>query len=333
MTTNRQIVISSIPEGQLEDSHFRLTESAVPEIADGQILITTRLLSIDAANRAWMQGSTYRSVLSDGLVMAGLAISEVIASRASGFAPGDIVFADSGWQDYAAIDAAVAQLVEPVEPMSHLLSLYGTSALTAYFGLTDVASLQAGETLVVSAAGGSVGTVAGQIGKILGARVIGIAGGAEKCNWLVDHLGFDAVIDYKAGPVSAGLKQHAPGGIDVYFDNVAGDTLDRCLFSMNTGGRIACCGAVASYDGPKPTHGPRGVPGLLITKRLTMRGFIVTDYESQYGAALSQLQNWAARGLLRPVEDIIEGLENAPRALIGQLAGQNIGKRMVRVST
>jgi NADPH-dependent curcumin reductase CurA len=304
----------------------------VPTIAEGQLLVRTRMISIDAANRAWMQGMTYRSALAVGTLMAGLAISEVVESRAPGFAVGDLVFADSGWQDYAALDAGVAKRQPPGMEPSHLLSLYGTSALTAYFGLTELGALGPGDTLVVSAAGGSVGTAAGQIGHVLGARVIGIAGGADKCRWLVDDLGFDAAIDYKAGDLRSTLKRIVPEGIDVYFDNVGGDILDTCLFAMNTGGRIICCGAVSSYDAAKPLHGPRGVPGMLITKRLTMRGFIVDDFADSRDRAFEKLREWHATGAIRAIEDIVDGLENAPAALIDQLAGGNRGKRMVRLA-
>lgn len=332
MTTNRQLIIALLPEGPLSQDSFRMVEAPMPRITDGQLLVRTRMISIDAANRAWMQGMTYRSALSTGTLMAGLAIAEIVESRAPGFAVGDLVFGDSGWQDYAALDATAAQRQPPGVDPAQLLSLYGTSALTAYFGLTEVGALQRGDTLVVSAAGGSVGTAVGQIGRILGARVIGIAGGADKCRWLVDDLGFDAAINYKAGDVRSDLKRIAPEGIDVYFDNVGGDILDTCLFAMSTGGRIICCGAVSSYDRTKPAHGPRGVPGLLITKQLTMRGFIVDDFAHLRDHAIDKLREWHASGALRAIDDIVEGLESAPAALVDQLAGGNRGKRMVRVA-
>jgi NADPH-dependent curcumin reductase CurA len=199
-------------------------------------------------------------------------------------------------------------------------------------GLLKVAAPRPGETVVVSAAAGSVGSLAGQIAKIKGCRVVGIAGGEDKCQWVVQELGFDAAVDYKAGPVFKALKAAAPSGIDVYFDNVGGDILEACLAQMNIGGRIACCGAISAYDGPAPAHGPRGVPGLIVVKRLTLKGFIVTDYFAERAAAIADLQGWVASQKLKVREDVIEGLENTPGALIGLLAGQNRGKRMVKVS-
>ena len=325
---NRQILLAEVPEGKLAVAHFRLVESLVPEPEDGQLLLRTRLLSIDAANRAWIQGATYRSALGSGAVMAGLAISEVVKSRATGFAEGDIVFAESGWQEHAVIDSSAATRPPPTPVLSHLLSVFGTSSLTAHAGLLAVGQLKPDETVVVSGAAGSVGTAVGQIAKIVGARVVGIAGGEAKCRWLVDKLGFDAAIDYR-GHLSDGLRREVPGGIDLYFDNVGGEILERCLFAMKDHARIVCCGAVSQYDGPKPPHGPRGLPGLLVTKRLTMTGFLVADFPPE--AALADLRRWVEQGRFCAVEDIIEGLENAPQALVDQLAGGNRGKRMIKV--
>lgn len=326
---NRRWLLAGLPKGQLAEEHFRLSDAAMPAPGPGQLLVTVRLISIDAANRAWMQGLTYRSALAGGDVMAGLAIGKVIESRDPAFAPGDLVFGDLGWQDVAVVDATSVTAQPADVPLTHLLSLYGTSMLTAYHGLIDVGGLRAGETVVVSAAGGSVGTAVGQIARILGARVVGIAGGADKCRWLVDELGFDDALDYRDPGFGAALR--GIGGIDVYFDNVGGEVLDRCLFAMNERGRVVCCGAVSSYDGDKPRHGPRGVPGLLVTKRLTMRGFVVSDFDAGRDAALHAIRGWVAQGRLRAVEDVVDGLDHAPRALIDQLAGRSRGKKMVRL--
>jgi NADPH-dependent curcumin reductase CurA len=329
--TNRQILLIEKPADKLAPEHFRLSQAPVPEPQDGEVLLRVRYISLDAANRAWMQGATYRSAVEAGAVMAGAALAEVIESRADGFAPGDLVFADTGWQDYAVLPARQLIRLPRIAPLTHLLSVYGIAGLTAYFGLLHVGRPKAGETVVVSAAAGSVGSLAGQIGKIKGSRVVGIAGGREKCDWLTGALGFDAAVDYKAGNLFKALRAAAPHGIDVYFDNVGGDILEACLAQMNLRGRIACCGAVSQYDRTPAGHGPRGVPGLIVVKRLLMQGFIVTDYFKEREAALADLQSWVAAGRLKVQEDVIDGLENTPHALIGLLAGENRGKRMVRV--
>ena len=331
MTVNRQILLTENPSGKLATSHFRLHEGEVPKPQDGEVLVKTRLISLDAANRAWMQGATYRAAVEAGTVMAGGSVSEVIESKAPGFAKGDLVFGDTGWQEYAALNARTVNKLPKLEPLSHLLSVYGIAGLTAYFGLLDIGDPKPGETVVVSAAAGSVGSIVGQIAKIKGCNVIGIAGGASKCKLLTDELGFDHAIDYKAAPVGKALRAAAPKGIDVYFDNVGGDILEACLFGMNNFGRIACCGAVSQYDGAAPAHGPRGIPGLIVVKRLTMRGFIVMDYQDRHEKALEELQGWVASGKLKVKEDIMQGLENTPQALVGLLAGDNVGKRMVRL--
>ena len=330
-TMNRQIQLASLPTGKLGPEHFQLAEAPMPAAADGEVLLKVLLISLDAANRAWMQGATYRAALAAGQVMAGGTLSEVVESRAPGFAPGDLVFADTGWQAYAALPAKLLTRQTRRGPLSHLLSVYGIAGLTAYFGLLQVGQPKAGQTVVVSAAAGSVGAFVGQIAKIHGCRVVGIAGGAAKCAWLQTTLGFDATVDYKAGNLNGQLKAAAPNGIDVYFDNVGGDILEACLFRMNLGGRVACCGAVSQYDGAPPAHGPRGVPGLIVTKRLTLQGFVLFDFAARFDAALAALQGWVDSGQLQVPEDIIDGLENTPAALIGLLAGDNIGKRMVRV--
>lgn len=333
MTANRQFVLDYLPTSKLTADVFRLTEGAVPAIAEGQVLVRTRYISLDAANRAWMWGATYRAALKAGDVMAGGGVGEVVESKAAGFAPGDLVWGDTGWQDYAALDGEhVTRLGKAPDgqPLTYLLSVYGVAGLTAYFGLLECGQPKAGETVVVSAAAGSVGSLVGQIAKIKGCRTVGIAGGAAKCELLTKELGFDAAVDYKTESFSRALRAAVPEGIDVYFDNVGGNILEACLFSMKNKGRIACCGAVSQYDAPS-AHGPRGVPGLIVTKRLTMRGFVVMDFEDQNARALADLQGWVASGQLKVREDIVDGFQNLPNALIGLLAGENIGKRMVKV--
>ncbi|TKT73772.1 NADP-dependent oxidoreductase [Afipia massiliensis] len=329
--TNRQILLVEKPTGKLLPQNFKMAEAAIPEPKDGEVLVRVRYISLDAANRAWMHGATYRAAVEANTVMAGGGVAEVVSSNAPGFAPGDLVFGDTGWQEYAAVKAKTLVKVPHMEPMTHLLSVYGIAGLTAYFGLLEVGKPKSGDTVVVSAAAGSVGSIVGQIAKIKGCRVVGIAGGKDKCNWLVSELGFDAAVDYKSEPVFKALKAAAPNGIDVYFDNVGGDILEACLPQMNNGGRIACCGAVSQYDGAPSATGPRGVPGLIVVKRLIMQGFIVMDYYDQRQKAMADLQSWVKAGKLKVQEDIINGLENTPQALIGLLAGENRGKRMVKV--
>jgi NADPH-dependent curcumin reductase CurA len=330
-TSNRQILLAEKPTGKLGPEHFKLQAGLVPEPKDGEALLRVRYISLDAANRAWMHGATYRSAVEANTVMAGGGIAEVISSKAPGLSPGDIVFGDTGWQEYAAVPAKHLTRMPRLEPMTHLLSVYGIAGLTAYFGLLDIGKPKSGDTVVVSAAAGSVGSIVGQIARIKGCHVVGIAGGKDKCHWLTSELGFDAAVDYKDGAVFKALRAAAPNGIDVYFDNVGGDILEACLPQMNNHGRIACCGAISQYDGAPSAHGPRGVPGLIVVKRLIVQGFIVMDYVAQREKALTDLQGWVAGGKLKVQEDVIDGLENTPQALIGLLAGENRGKRMVRV--
>jgi NADPH-dependent curcumin reductase CurA len=332
MPINRQIQLVETPSGKLAPEHFRLIDGAMPVATDGELLLRVRYISLDAANRAWMQGATYRSAVEAGQVMAGGALAEVVESKAAGFAAGDLVLADTGWQEYVALPARRTLKVERREPLTHLLSVYGVAGLTAYFGLLECGTPRPADTVVVSAAAGAVGVFVGQIAKLKGCRVVGIAGGQKKCDWLMRELNFDAAVDYKAGALAPQLKEHAPKGIDVYFDNVGGDILEACLFRMNNHGRIVCCGAISQYDGAPSPHGPRGVPGLIVTRRLTVRGFIYTDYGDRRPAALKDLESWVREGKLKVPEDVISGFENTPGALVGLLAGDNIGKRMVKVS-
>ena len=330
-TVNRQVLLVEKPTGKLGPEHFKMSNGTMPEPGDGEALLRVRYISLDAANRAWMHGATYRAAVEANTVMAGGGIAEVIASKSPNLAPGDLVFGDTGWQDYAAVAAKHLTKMPKVEPMTHLLSVYGIAGLTAYFGLLDIGKPKAGETVVVSAAAGSVGSIVGQIARIKGCHVVGIAGGKDKCDWLTSKLGFDAAVDYKDGAVFKALKAAAPKGIDVYFDNVGGDILEACLAQMNNRGRIACCGAISQYDGVPSATGPRGVPGLIVVKRLIMQGFIVMDFMDRRDEALSNLQSWVASGKLKVQEDVINGLENTPKALIGLLAGENRGKRMIKL--
>ncbi|MET0568305.1 MAG: NADP-dependent oxidoreductase, partial [Hyphomicrobiaceae bacterium] len=273
MPTNRQFIIDHLPKGKLGPEVFKLSDGAVPSPGDGEVLLRTRYISLDAANRAWMWGATYRAAIKAGDVMAGGGMAEVVESRAPGFAPGDLVWGDTGWQDYVALPAKHLTKLGKANPITYLMSIYGVAGLTAYFGLLKCGEPKPGDTVVVSAAAGSVGMFVGQIAKLKGCTVVGIAGGADKCAFIKSNLGYDEAVDYKAPEWKKALRAAAPKGIDVYFDNVGGDILEACLFNMNLYGRIACCGAVSQYDDPQ-AHGPRGVPGLIVTKRLNLRGFV-----------------------------------------------------------
>ena len=329
--TNRQFMLARIPSGPLTEDCFHLRTGAIPSPSDGEVLLKELYVSLDAANRAWMQGATYRDAIEEGTVMAGGALAEVVESRHPDFRPGDLASGDLGWQEYAVKPGKNLQKQPRMEPLPHLLSVYGTTGLTAYFGLLEVGQPKAGETVVVSAAAGAVGNVVGQIAKIIGCRVVGVAGSDDKCRWLTEELGFDAAVNYKTGPVYKSLKAACPDGIDVYFDNVGGDIFEAVLFQMNLKGRIACCGAVSAYDGTPPAHGPRGVPGMFVVKRLNVRGFIVSDFYEKRAEALAQLQAWVTDGRLKVFEDVIDGFEKLPGSLIGLLHGENRGKRMVKI--
>lgn len=331
MPGNRQIIVRELPKGPLTPAHFELRDADRPAPGDGEALIRTILMSIDAANRAWMQGATYREAVKAGDVMHTYAIAEVVESKDPSLTRGDLVAAESRWADYVLVKARRAQKLPRLRPLSHLLSVYGIAGKTAYHGLVGVGRPRAGETVVVSAAAGSVGIYVGQIAKALGCRAVGIAGGADKCAWVKDALGFDACLDYRSGNLFKELQAACPKGIDVYFDNVGGNILETALFQMNLKGRVVCCGAVSQYESASPA-GPRNVPGMIVVKRLRMEGFLVMDFAAEDGKAETDLRRWVGEGKLKIVEDVVEGLENAPAALIGLLAGNNRGKRMVRVA-
>lgn len=328
--TNRMIAISELPNGELTQAHFTAQDGDMPTAGDGEVLLRTILMSIDAANRSWMQGATYRDAVKAGDIMPTYAICEVMQSKSPRLSKGDIVASDSVWAEYVTRPAHKVQKLPDMRPLSNLMSVYGIAGKTAFHGLVNVARPIAGETVLVSAAAGSVGGYVGQIAKALGCRVVGIAGGSEKCGWVVDTLGFDACVDYREPGLFKALRAACPDGVDVYFDNVGGAVLETALAVMNERGRISCCGAISQYDTGTPT-GPRNLPGLVVVKRLRMEGFIVMDFAKQDGTALRALQTWVGNGQIKVFEDIVDGLDNAPAALIGLLAGENKGKRMVRV--
>ncbi len=326
----KQLILSNVPTGKLEKTDFVLQNAEIPSIEDGEVLVKNILLSIDAANRSWMQGKTYRDAVRAGDIMPTYSIAEVVESNDDRFSKGQIVTGDSVWAEFAAIKGKNLNSCPNIKPLSNLLSLYGIAGLTAYHGLMNVGELKKGETVVVSAAGGSVGLFVGQIAKAMGCRVVGIAGSDEKCSRLVRELNFDSCINYKNGSLLNDLKTECPDGIDVYFDNVGGSILEIVLFRMNMRGRVVCCGAVSQYDGSSPI-GPRNLPGLLIVKRLKMEGFIVMDFAKDHLKAIKHMSELKGEGKIKIVEDITEGIENAPDALLKLLGGGNYGKSMVRV--
>jgi NADPH-dependent curcumin reductase CurA len=328
--TNRQIVVAKLPEGALEPEHFKLTETATPEPGPGELLLRVILMSIDAANRSWMKGATYRAAVKAGDPMPTFAVCEVVASNSPKFSSGDLVAAEATWSDFITAPAHKVMKLPMLETNSHHLSVYGVAGKTAYHGLMTIGQPMPGETVLVSAAAGSVGGYVGQIARALGCRVVGIAGGPDKCGWVTDTLKFDVCLDYRDPGFGKALAAACPDGVDVYFDNVGGRILERALGLMNERGRVVCCGAISQYD-TDAASGPRNLPGVVVVKRLRMEGFIVTDHTREDPRALRALGHWVQSGQITVTEDIVEGLENAPDALIGLLSGNNRGKRMVRV--
>jgi NADPH-dependent curcumin reductase CurA len=329
---NRRWRVAAMPSEHLETSHFELETVDLPEVADGQVMCRVLWISIDAAQRAWFQGATYRSAIQVGDTMPAFAIGQVVDSRSDDFTVGDIVTGHLGWQDYAVVGPDDLHPLVPTQRLSHYLSVLGITGLTAYFGLLDVAEAKPGETVVVSGAAGATGALVGQIAKLRGCRVVGICGSAAKQKWLTAELGFDAAVSYRDDDFRKSLKEACPDGIDVFFDNVGGVTLDTALGVMAHRGRVVCCGVVSQYDTTSPARGARGVPGVLIIKSITMRGFLYTDYADRFDEALHALQGWLDDGSLTVTEDILEGLERTPEGLIGVLNGTNVGKCMIHVA-
>ncbi|MCC6918965.1 MAG: NADP-dependent oxidoreductase [Alphaproteobacteria bacterium] len=328
---NRQWLFKSAPKAAVGPEHFEWREGPAPRPGAGEVLVKTQLLSIDPANRAWMNGATYRGQLMPGDVMDGFAIGEVVESNADGLKPGDVVEGSLGWQDYSVQKPRALTKRDGKYDDEMLIGPLGITGLTAYFGILDVARVRAGETVVVSGAGGAVGSIAGQIAKIAGCRVIGTAGGAAKCDWLVRDLGFDGAVDYKAGGVRRALKPLCPAGIDAYFDNTGGEVLEAALALMNMFGRVACCGNVSQYNTGAPPAATSGVPGFLVTKRIRMEGFIVMDFFQRRAQAEAALAGWVKSGALKAPSDVLLGLDQAPAALAGLFDGRNKGKMAVRV--
>ncbi len=333
MPDNRQVLIKALPTGALAVDDYELVTTPAPEPGAGELLARTLAITIGAGQRAGLQGSaSYAGAPVTGVVMGGSGVARVEASNVDGIASGDLVVGSTGWQDYAVLTAKDARRVDAaVDPALHL-SLFGTNGLTAYFGLLEVGRPQAGETVVVSAASGSVGHLVGQIAKLRGCRVVGVTGSVEKGELLTGQLGFDAAVSHRSETFRDDFKAATPDGIDVYFDNTGGDILGAALRRMRPHGRIVCCGVVSQYDTNDPQPGPRGIPGLLVNNRVRMEGFLVFDYADRYEEARAQMRSWLDAGELVSLHDEFSGLDQAPQAFVDLLAGGNVGTRIVRIA-
>jgi NADPH-dependent curcumin reductase CurA len=332
-TTYRRVVLVRRPPGEPAESDFRVEEVAMPEPKHHEVLVKVAYLSLDPYQRGRMRdAASYSAPVGLGEVMTGGIVGEVVASNNARFAVGDIVEDRLGWQEYAIGGAATMRKVDPsLAPISTANGVLGMPGMTAYFGLLDVGQPKPGETIVVSAASGAVGQVVGQIGKIMGCRVVGIAGGPVKCAFVKGELGFDACVDYKdEKDLDAALRAVCPNGIDVYFDNVGGEVSDAVLRNINFFGRVALCGSISQYNATTPPIGPR-LLGTFVGKRVRAQGFIVTDFATRYEPAMRQMGAWIKGGRLKYREDIVDGIDKAPRAFIGLLRGENFGKLLVKM--
>jgi NADPH-dependent curcumin reductase CurA len=333
---NRRIVLAARPHGEPKPSDFRLEFAPLPVPGEGEVLTRTRWLSLDPYMRGRMsEARSYAKPVAIGAPMVAGTVGEVVESRAPGFAKGDLVLGYAGWQDYAAEPAAALVKLDPAMPRPSLaLGVLGMPGMTAWAGLEEIGKPKAGETLVVAAATGPVGATVGQIAKLKGCRVVGIAGGTAKCTWLIDELGFDAAIDHRAPDLAGHVAEACPNGIDVYFENVGGAVWEAVLPLLNDFARVPVCGLVAHYNDTGPAPGPDRTAQLMravLTRRLTLRGYIVTDFASRRGDFLKDMTGWVQSGAVRFREDVTKGLENAPDAFIGMLAGRNFGKVIVQL--
>ncbi|MHA1154369.1 MAG: NADP-dependent oxidoreductase [Alphaproteobacteria bacterium] len=342
--TNRRIVMAARPEGAPQEGDFRLEEAAIAEPGAGEILCRTLYLSLDPYMRGRMNAAkSYAPRVEVGELMVGGAVSEVLRSRAEGFEASDIVFGYTGWQDYWTSEARGVQGLRKVDPalapISTALGVLGMPGMTAYTGLYNIGQPRAGETLVVAAAAGPVGSLVGQIAKIEGLRAVGIAGSAEKCAYVTGELGFDACLNHREAGFAEALAAACPEGIDIYWENVGGAVFEAVLPLLNRFARVPVCGLVAQYNAPQlkagePPPGPNRIPQLMravLTDRLLIRGFIVWDYADQEDEFRDTVTGWLRDGRIKYREDIVDGLENAPRAFQGLLQGKNFGKQIVRV--
>lgn len=333
-TTNRQWLLAARPVGMVKETDFELREGPVPEIGPGEIVVRSEYAGIEPAMRGWMEDRpSYIAPVALGEVMRSFNVGHVVASNDPAFAPGDAVYGNFGWQDYAAgtPGALGAKKLKRPDLMTHYLGVLGIPGLTAYFGLFDIGECKGGETVVISGAAGAVGSTAGQLAKIKGCRVIGIAGGPEKCRWVTEDLGFDACIDYKSEKIGRRLSELCPDGIDIFVDNVGGPVLDAALARINHKARVVLIGGISRYNETQPVPGPSNYMALII-RSARMEGFILFDFAHRFDEAEATMLPWIDAGRLKHRETVTEGFTNLPRALIGIFGGENIGKQLVRLS-
>jgi NADPH-dependent curcumin reductase CurA len=335
--TNQQFRLASRPVGLPTDANWQLTDEPLAPLAEGQVRVKVLYLSLDPAMRGWMnEGKSYIRPVAIGEVMRAGGVGVVVESRAPRFAPGDHVSGSLGvqrWWTGAADDKAspLVKIDPSLAPLPVWLNALGMPGMTAYFGLREIGQPKAGETVVVSAAAGAVGMTVGQVARHLGCRVVGIAGGFDKCRFVVEELGFDACIDYKEGQVAQGLKQHCPDGVDVYFDNVGGEILDTVLTRINMKARIVICGAISQYNNTAPVRGPANYLSLLVN-RARMEGMVVFDFAARYPEGVAQIGQWLREGSFKSREHVVDGFENFPSALLMLFEGKNFGKLVLKVA-
>ncbi|HVA59714.1 MAG TPA: NADP-dependent oxidoreductase [Mycobacteriales bacterium] len=330
---NHRFELAARPVGLPKPTDWNYTEAAVPEPAEGELLVQVRYISLDPAMRGWMnEGRSYAPPVGIGEVMRALAIGRVLESKHPAFSPGDHVSGAFGVQEYAVARGEEVTKVDPqVAPLPVFLSTLGMTGLTAYFGLLDLGHPQPGQTVVVSGAAGAVGSVVGQIAKLKDCRVVGIAGGVDKCEYLTKELGFDAAIDYKSEDLGPALRSACPDGIDVYFDNVGGEILDAALAQLAMRARVVICGAISQYNNTTPMRGPSNYMSLLVN-RASMTGFLVFDFAARYAEAIHEMAGWIASGDLTSREDIVVGLDTFPDTLLKLFRGENHGKLVLAVA-
>ena len=330
---NKSWILHKRPSGYPKSEDFRLVESEFPELLEGEILIESKFLSLDPYMRGRMNDTkSYAPSVKLGDVMTGEAVGKVIKSRNRKIKEGFFVNAHIGWQEYGKTDGNSVRIIDPnLAPISTALGILGMPGLTAYFGLLNICKPLPGDTVVVSAASGAVGAVVGQIAKIMGCRVIGIAGSEQKIDYCSSELNFDFVINYKKENVINKILEYAPEGVDVYFDNVGGEISDAVISNIAIGGRIAICGQISLYNLEEASMGPR-MGGTLLINQASMQGFLVFQFKSQYQDGLIRLSDWVRKGSLKYKEDIIDGIENVPKAFIGMMNGQNFGKLLIRLN-